>query len=409
MKNLLFIPALFVILLSNLFAQGGSSYSYYGIGEILHDYSIKRAALGNLATGYSDDFDLNSYNPAAWTSIRNVYLTAGMSYSYNRITDNQQKADFNNFYFDNVKVGLPIYTPYGIALTFSISPYSKVNYNIIENKVFEQTPYKVNYKGYGGVNKFSVGSSFISPLGCSYGISLNYFNGTIDYESDIDVFDRNTYEYSFTREKSLNGIGVTFGYISPELTKFIDINNLTSLKFAFVVNSGSKFNTEEMVLKSTFVTDTISSIKYKTEIPWSFGAGLSATLSNRYNFFLDFFQQNWTNYKANGLKDTRLNNSFLLSAGLEISPVQKPEKFTETFTYRFGAFYKQSEFIVNQKNINEYGISTGMTVPFDARNGIDFAIQYSIRGTKENSLQRENVLRFNIGISFSDIWFLREE
>jgi hypothetical protein len=42
-------------------------------------------------------------------------------------------------------------------------------------------------------------------------------------------------------------------------------------------------------------------------------------------------------------------------------------------------------------------------------NSLDFAVQYSLRGTNDNNLLSENSLRVLVGLSFGELWFFRTD
>ena len=48
-------------------------------------------------------------------------------------------------------------------------------------------------------------------------------------------------------------------------------------------------------------------------------------------------------------------------------------------------------------------------MPLSHENTIDFAVEYSVRGTTEANLLQEKFIRLNLGLSFGDVWFQRYE
>ena len=82
--------------------------------------------------------------------------------------------------------------------------------------------------------------------------------------------------------------------------------------------------------------------------------------------------------------------------------------------YRYGAFYEKGNLEINGKNINQYGVTLGATLPFQKSNvvnmsGIDLGIELGRKGTLQNNLIQQNFVNFKIGINFSDKWFRKNE
>jgi hypothetical protein len=82
--------------------------------------------------------------------------------------------------------------------------------------------------------------------------------------------------------------------------------------------------------------------------------------------------------------------------------------------YRYGVFYEKGNLNINGKNINQYGLPVGATLPFQKSNvvnmsGIDLGIEFGRKGTLQNNLIQQNFVNFKIGINFSDKWFRKNE
>jgi hypothetical protein len=83
--------------------------------------------------------------------------------------------------------------------------------------------------------------------------------------------------------------------------------------------------------------------------------------------------------------------------------------YWEQIMLRFGLSYEESQYTYFGNDINQYSVFGGFSLPLSYENTIDFGVEYSIRGTTEANLLKENFLRINLGLSFGDIWFQRYE
>ncbi len=81
----------------------------------------------------------------------------------------------------------------------------------------------------------------------------------------------------------------------------------------------------------------------------------------------------------------------------------------EQIVWRFGLSYEQTQYIFNGQGINSYSAFGGFSYPLGVDNTIDFAVEYSNRGTTDFNLLNENSIRVYLGLSFGELWFLRAD
>lgn len=79
----------------------------------------------------------------------------------------------------------------------------------------------------------------------------------------------------------------------------------------------------------------------------------------------------------------------------------------EQIVWRLGLSLEQTQYIFNGTGIEQFAAFAGFSYPLGAENSIDFALQYSKRGTTENGLLNENSIRVYLGLSLGELWFLR--
>ena len=123
---------------------------------------------------------------------------------------------------------------------------------------------------------------------------------------------------------------------------------------------------------------------------------------------MDFSMQNWSKYRFYGQVDS-VKNKWEVRVGGQINPVPKRNYFSNV-SYRAGFFMGPDYVKVGQK-LSRFGASFGMGLPIaisrQAPNQftlINVALEYSKRGNNKNLL-RENMFRFSLGFSLSDLWF----
>jgi len=191
--------------------------------------------------------------------------------------------------------------------------------------------------------------------------------------------------------------------------KIFKINEIDNLTLGAVYQSPLKLNsTLDAIYKSSTGTDTVTTENGNIEIPQAFGVGLTNKFGERLIASCDFFYQQWSNYTEGGLYSGNLQNSYRLGLGFSILPSNKKEHgFLESIEYRFGFFFDNSYFKINNEQINRYGIGLGFGIPLNRSNSIDIGFNYYMRGKTETGFIKENLFKITAGINFGELWFIK--
>jgi hypothetical protein len=147
---------------------------------------------------------------------------------------------------------------------------------------------------------------------------------------------------------------------------------------------------------------------HSLQFPLQLSGGLSYLLSEHWLWGIELNWANWkTGYKIDSKSNDKMNDSYRIGVGIEKRPsFSKKEKYT----YRAGLFNSQMNMYANFGNINEYGVSIGFGFPLRMQyNRIDFALQAGKRGRMSINLAEETFVRFDISLSASEFWFIRDE
>src|SRR5690606_25069174 len=87
--------------------------------------------------------------------------------------------------------------------------------------------------------------------------------------------------------------------------------------------------------------------------------------------------------------------------------------YLKRVTYRAGAKVSKSGIVVDNKEINDFGITFGMGLPLgQGRNfsNVNIGFELGRRGTKYGDLVEENYFKINLGLSLSDMdWFQKRK
>ena len=178
---------------------------------------------------------------------------------------------------------------------------------------------------------------------------------------------------------------------------------------SYIVNS-YRFYSYSVPSLGTIIRDTVvnSSSKGDLKIPISLGTGISFVKGTQWILTTDFTFQQWSDFTYFGIQDS-LQDSWRVSAGIQFTPNDRAIKaYQKTVQYRVGFHYEKGYLFLNEKNINDIGVSMGFALPI--RKGstfLNFTMEAGRRGTMENNLIQEGYFKFILGVTINDKWFVR--
>lgn len=396
-----------------VFAQGGSLYSGFGIGDLKTSFSARRFAMGEMGIALSDVDYLNSLNPAGWNSIRLTRFELSMNYAGSYIQSSSASAFYSNTILNGMMIGFPLEHDLGISLTIGQVPYSQVGYEI-KNNINDPLvgQYDFSDKGEGGISKLFIGTSYRLPFDFSIGLSYDYYIGRVTHNLVADFGTTSDFkDASFEKETSFHGMGLTSGIISNDLSKIFGASDFKDFRIGFIYSPSVSLSADSVDNSTTSVgTITTSTGSIKNNLPYKMGIGTSFTYNNNYTFTLDYIYQPYSEYTSNGKKDINLQNYYKLGLGFEYRNAEtRSNEFWDHVMFRAGLGYEQTPFKIKGIGVTQYSIYGGMSLPISFENTVDLAFQYSRRGTTNNNLLLENIYKFTVTISIGDFWFIRTD
>jgi uncharacterized membrane protein len=102
-------------------------------------------------------------------------------------------------------------------------------------------------------------------------------------------------------------------------------------------------------------------------------------------------------------------NAFRAALGFEFLPRQTTSASWGRTAYRFGGYYYSTYYYLNGTGINEIGITGGIGIPLSYTGKMDVGFQLATRGTTNSSLQKDTIVRMNIALSVTELWFFKYE
>jgi len=407
-KQILFF-ILIIIICIPVYSQSGSAYTRLGIGDLEYTNSARRIGMGQLGASVADEEFINSLNPASWYKINRTRIEFAVYYNGMFVSDNNNSGYYGEMEFSGFSMAFPISELYGITAAAGLVPFSNVSYEIKESFQTPET-YDATYSGSGGLSKIFVGTSYKLPFGLVLGGNVDYYFGNLVYKSRIDFTSSTSSFAKYENKFNPKGVGGTFGFISPDFSSMIDTNSISELRLgASLSYIGSLDLSTLLISQSSTGIDTVNSNSGTMEVPLRFTVGANVVFKRNYLISLDYAFQPWSEFKINDVKQLNLRNAQKFSLGFEYQPLNEPGiTFWEQIIWRSGLSFEETHYIINNEGINQYSVSGGFSIPISFGNTLDVGIQYSMRGTKNSDLIKENVIRLNVGISFGELWFIRQ-
>lgn len=109
--------------------------------------------------------------------------------------------------------------------------------------------------------------------------------------------------------------------------------------------------------------------------------------------------------------NTRYEDASILAlGGYYIPDFASFDSFLKRVVYRAGLRLDNSGFVVNDKELSNFGITFGMGLPIGADfTNLNIGFEAGRRGTTMNNLVRESYFKVSIGLSLNARWFLKRQ
>lgn len=398
-----------------------SPYSVIGMGESHFSGNNQISGMGQTAQGYRRQFEINTLNPASYSSLQQTVFEVGYLYSSGTLNSSSTSTKIDNASFAYFNLGIPISIKHGISLIAGLQPYSSIGYNVSSSQPYQAEPDSPTYigttqlQGRGGLSKFMIGTSYRLHKNLSVGVNINYLFGTMERNQQLS-FDTVNYKFNIAQERKyiVNDFFYQLGFqFHKSLSEKYKLNIGLTYSMQSSLSSRYDFTTRALGWGGTapFTLDTIdytTNTKGTIILPQSIKAGFAFEKKGVWMIASDLNYTEWTAYKSFGVGDN-LKNSTSVSFGGSWIPNQYATKgYLNKMEYRAGVRYDNGNVQLYSKNISSYALSAGLGFPLGkTKSKLNASFEYISKGTTSSSLIREDLFRLIIGVTFSDQWFVR--
>ncbi len=447
-----------------------SPYSRFGFGQPqLNGNAISQGLAGATTAFVNDSFPcvyINASNPASLASIYATALEFGAqsksSTYYAPLSTN--KASVTTFQY--AALAMPIKKMGGLA--FGISPEYQTGYTLTASEINNDEKFDYSYAGNGGLYKVFLGvglkplhkfqmkyrkrsndlkfknyeaykrNLFLSGVLSQTALGLNgnyYFGSNTNTARNLTRFTDGTVSVSnknLTNEYT--GYSFNFGAITgftidsikiktDSLVRRKKLKQAINVSFGYNTYINSRINNKEkyfayadFVIGSNFIRDTIASTSIALSnltVPSFQKFGVNFKLGEKLNVSADYGTDKWKGQLFRGQQDV-FKDQQSYAFGIQYTPAKRTlgkHTFAKRMTYRLGYRMNNGYLNINNTAIETRAIHAGLSIPLGRSR--DFAFmhingEYGIVGTKKNNLIQESYVKLVIGLSFNDIWFIKQ-
>ena len=412
--------ALLCLTAFGLYAQNGtvSPYSYFGVGDLRSGSTIENQMMGGLSL-YTDSIHLTLKNPAGYGKLRLTTYTAGLSHkeiSLNSFTE-QEKSSVTNLEY--LAIGFPLSPK--VSAGMGIRPFSSVGYDVLQETTNPDGSEVNNfYSGEGGINQVFLSIGFELMKNLNLGASVNYNFGTLENNKtqrveglqfgtrEVQISDVGGYDFVY---------GLTFTpTIKEKYTLFTSavintqvnlISENTQTINSFSLATGATIEELEIDLVSQGLRNTELKIPTIATFGLGFGEDKKWFLGAEYSFQqLSSFENRFLRIQNQEYTDA---SSYALGA-FYIPDYTSFDRYLKRVTYRAGLRYDYTGIVVNEKEIQNFGITFGLGLPLGGSfSNLNVGFEWGKRGTTAADLIEEKYFMVNVGVSFNDRWFQKRK
>lgn len=388
----------------SLWAQtsGGSSYSVFGLGDIIESHSAAFDGTGGASLGSTSEYAVNVMNPAAWNAPRTTRFQIGFNFRQFINTNAQGLTSAQNGGFlQGFTSVFSIDTTRGISAGFGIVPVSNVQYSYRIDQTFPVSGIQTAtlYRGLGGMTGLYLGGAYQVAPNLHLGLKGQYNFGNIETE---------------VRTEATSGLNegrtvITDIFSGASGTLGLQYSGIQNLTIGAVVGLSTPLTilSQREYTFSALVPSSTTTVTNTTQLPLELGLGLEYRMG-RVTLLADAVTKDFSTFNFRTRENTNLafRRSNRFSVGLNYTGENTySATFLQTLGYSIGAGYHQQYYQISGRGIDEIYGSVGLQIPVARRVFFDLAATIGTRGTTDNNLIRETFGRFTFSVNVGEIWF----
>ncbi len=391
-------------------------YSRYGIGQPRTGTSVAQRGSGGVIAGVSNPYSINTENPASYAGIRLTTYEGAVEGSQRRLaTAAQNTYTTGTATLAYLRLAFPVAKNVGLAI--GLQPESRVYYSMQDSGSVAGLGKTLNeYSGFGGLNYafLGVGGGY---KGFRLGANFGYLFGNISNASSLQVLNFDSaraFGSEFTNYIKFGGIYYKLGaQYETALTTRLGLRigatatlqqNIGATRDVFSV--ATRFPVGGGTIADTALN--LPGDRGTYTLPMSYTGGVQL-FGTQWSVGADFSQTRWSDFRSFGNTDSLTATAYRLAVGGEYTPSNVTNaKYFQRVTYRLGFYTGLDPVRLRSTDLTYYAGTIGLSLPFKrTTDRVHTSFEIGRRGTNAGGLIKENFVRFSVGLSFNDRWFVK--
>ncbi len=397
-------------------AQVASSpFSKFGIGDIYSNGIAQNQGMGGIGISNPSASYLNNQNPALLVFNRITVFQGGLQFENRTATDGINTQSFGSGNMNYLAMAFPVLPDGKWTTSIGLTPYSHVNYNISYSDVASGSTAPINRQetGTGGINQFYWSNGLTINKYFSVGVKASYMFGSIitqDYNNFVNAVGSfsSVYVRDYFHGLNFSG-GISFHKDSLFKKNYrLNIGVVYSLKSDLNTQHFSRFQLNSVsgaIIDSATIDNNIGG---RMNLPKNVGVGVSFGKVDKWTAGADFTYLDFRTF--NGFTNSMgiPTIGFRSGIGIEYTPdLMDYSSYLSRVTYRVGAGYEKSPYLINGNSLMDWGGTFGFSLPVGGWSTVDLGFKVGKRGVVSKNLIEENYFRVYFAITFNDRWFIK--
>jgi hypothetical protein len=302
-------------------------------------------------------------------------------------------------------------------------PYSAVGYKIentitqTENNVSTQRNYR--NLGEGNVNKIYFGAAYSITKKLSFGFDMGYNFGDITTQYVESIYSPIVLQLR-SRERNnskLTGISLNTGFLyKTKINSKLDLNagityqpeaTLTSENDRKIATIVYNINGAEIISEENDIA--VNDTKLKIPSKFSFGLGIGEDKKWSIGSEFTFSNNSVMTNRFGSIENVSFENAKKIAlGGFFVPKYDSFSNYLSRIAYRAGFRYENTGLVIDNNSIKDYAVTFGLGLPVGISK-INLGLELGKKGTNSNGLIEENYVNIIIGLSLSDIWFIKRK
>ncbi len=392
---------------------GVSPYSSQGIGNLIRPTLVHNQGMGGIGIGNGNALFINFANPSFLYKNNLSSFDVAFSVEQNNMQREEESVSRTSGGLRYGVFSFPVITNRW-TMSVGVAPFSVVSYRIEESLTIgnDSNAGVQVIDGDGGINAASFASGFRVVGNLGIGLRVSYLFGPITETRTVLL--NNLLAQRTELEDQVYYSDLLF---EPSISYGIKLGNQTLLNLGATFQPETKIRATREVVLSTIPNDPrfaqserIDSVGSSVTFPSRLGVGISIEKSLKYLVGVDFVTQPWEDYQSFSGGNDGMRNSYELSVGGQLIPdITSVNSYLARMAYRLGFFYRNTPFAVENRQITDFGLNLGFSLPMSNLSSTNISLEVGRQGTVDAGLIREDYFKVSAGITFNDRWFIRRK